>query len=204
MKEKIKKILSDIKKLKESKAENCRLPGNIFYLNDSDILCMDSSEGEARYPYEMDGLNLWAYSNGYINACEGNLTIFRTAAIQEETSVDFWCSVKEGGCLIPVSITGSTKHMFEPESVSRYTVYSKRAAYYILETKECIFSLRANVTSQKEICFTLSAINTTESKREALMTSYIDPILRFANNEDGWALFKRYGQCDGKNTWRLE
>ena len=114
---------------------------------------MDSSEGEARYPYEMDGLNLWAYSNGYINACEGNLTIFRTAAIQEETSVDFWCSVKEGGCLIPVSITGSTKHMFEPESVSRYTVYSKRAAYYILETKECIFSLRANVTSQKEICF---------------------------------------------------
>ena len=89
MKEKIEKILSDIKKLKESKAENCRLPGNIFYLNDSDILCMDSSEGEARYLYEMDGLNLWAYSNGYINACEGNLTIFRTAAIQEETSVDF-------------------------------------------------------------------------------------------------------------------
>ena len=164
---------------------------------------MDSSEGEARYPYEMDGLNLWAYSNGYINACEGNLTIFRIAAIQEETSVDFWCSVKEGGCLIPVSITGSTKHMFEPESVSRYTVYSKRAAYYILETKECIFSLRANVTSQKEICFTLSAINTTESKREALMTSYIDPILRFANNEDGWALFRRYGQYDGKNTFKI-
>lgn len=93
--------------------------------------------------------------------------------------------------------------MFEPESVSRYTVYSKRAAYYILETKECIFSLRANVTSQKEICFTLSAINTTESKREALMTSYIDPILRFANNEDGWALFKRYGQYDGKSTFKI-
>ncbi len=203
MKKKIKEILSDIKKLQEDNIENCKLPENTFYLNDSDILCLERSNGESRYPYEMDGLNLWACASGYISACESNLSVFRPASVPEESSVEFWGGLKERDRFIPISITGATKQMFEPEMTERYTVYSKRAAYYIVKTNACIFALRANVTSEKRICFTLSAINCTEHDLDVSISSYIDPMLRFSNNEDGWALLKRYGWYNGKDSFKI-
>lgn len=203
MREKVQKILADIESLKERNEADCRLPENVFYLNDEDILCLERKDGESRYPYEMDGLNLWAHSNGHINACESNLVIFRTAGIQEEPSVDFWLLTKRDGHTVPISITGATKHMYEPEDVSRYTVYSKRAAYYIVKTSKCTASLRVSVTTDKEICFTVCVINGENANSDITVVSYIDPMVRFTNNEDPWALLKRYGWYDGKGSFKI-
>lgn len=41
MEKKITELLANIKQLKESNAENCRLPENVFYLEGGDILCME-------------------------------------------------------------------------------------------------------------------------------------------------------------------
>lgn len=59
MREKVQKILADIESLKERNGADCRLPENVFYLNDEDILCLERKDGESRYPYEMDGLRQW-------------------------------------------------------------------------------------------------------------------------------------------------
>ncbi len=204
MKERIFEILSDIKNLKNKNESECRLPENTFYLNDSDILCLERENGEARYPYETDGLNLWAHSNGHINACESNMVILRTASVAEEPSVDFWLRVNDNGRVVPISVTGATKHMFEPDDVSRYCVYSKSAAYYILETSECVAALRANLGSDKKIYFTLSVINTAESEKDVSVVSYIDPMIRFTNNEDPWVLLRRYGWYNQRGSFKIK
>ena len=203
MEEKIKKILKDIESLKSQNERDYRLPENVFYLNDEDILCLSREQGESRYPYEMDGLNLWAHSNGHINACESNLVIFRTAGIQEEPCIDFWILKRLGERTVPISVTGATGHMFEPEDVVRYCVYSKRAAYYIVKMCECTAALRVSVTAKKEICLAVCVINTADTAADITVVSYIDPMIRFTNNEDPWALLKRYGWYDGKSSFRI-
>ncbi|MBQ7399456.1 MAG: hypothetical protein IJW06_03210 [Clostridia bacterium] len=203
MKEKIYSLLNDIKDLKNKNPKDYTLTDNVYYLNETDILCLERFGGESRYPYEMDGLNLWVHSTGYINANESNFVIFRTASQQEEPSVEFWGSIKKDGQWIPISITGATKQLFEPVKVERYLVYTKRAAYYIAETDECIFSLRVNITSEKKINFLLSAIGKTLNDIEVKFTSYIDPLVRYANNEDSWCFWNRHGFCEENGSFKI-
>jgi len=101
MKAKIKQLLADIEKLK--KTEDCTLPGNVYYLNDSEILCLQRENGESRYPYEMDGRNLWIHSTGHINATESNLTIFRNSPrLQDESNLDIWGGIKMDDGWFPI------------------------------------------------------------------------------------------------------
>lgn len=204
MKEKIFELLREIENLKWSDMKTCRLPNQVFYLNDNEILCGEREYGEARYPYENDGLTIWAYSNGYINAYEGNLTIFRTASLQEETCIDFWGGIKaEEEQWFPVSITGANRQLFEPLNISRYTVFSQRAAYYIADCEKVIFSLRMHVTSEKQINFTVSAINKTEQSVPVYLVSYMEPMLRFSNTDEFWGLMTRYGKRYENGSYRL-
>ena len=68
------KQLKDImKQIDEFKAsEDNRLPQNTFYLNDKDILCCERENGVSRFPYDANGLVVWARSNGHIDAYESN------------------------------------------------------------------------------------------------------------------------------------
>ena len=45
LREKIEKMLSEIHELEEKRPEDRRLPQNTWYLNDSDIVCMDRRVG---------------------------------------------------------------------------------------------------------------------------------------------------------------
>lgn len=203
MKEKIFSLLGDIQSLSKKNPEDYTLPNNVYYLNDSDILCLERKSGESRYPFEMDGLNLWAHSTGHINANESNFVIFRTASQQEEPAVEFWGGVKKDGEWIPVSITGATKQLYESIKIDRYLVYTKRAAYYIAETDECVFSLRVNITSEKKINFLLSAINKTDKPLDVYLTSYIDPLVRYSNNEDSWCFWNRHGFVEKNGSFKI-
>lgn len=204
MKEKILSLLSDIENLKNKNIEEVKIHEGTFYLNDTDILCTEREFGDTRYPYEMDGLNLWVHAGGHINADESDLVIFRKAfQIQQESSLDFWGGIKKGKEWIPVSITGVTKQLSEPIKISRYTVYSKRCAYFIADTKNVCFALRANVTIDKKICFTASAINKTGKKQEVYICSYIDPHLRFSTTDTDWCPLGRQGLITENGSFKI-
>ncbi len=203
MKEKILSLLSDIKALEGKNLAEHKLPENAYYLNDTDILCYPRTAGDTRYPYEMDGLNLWVHANGCIDVLESNFVLFRPDAQQEEAHVEFWGGVKEGDEWIPVSITGATKPLYEEIEVSRYMVYGKRAAYFIAEIDTCIFALRVNVTTKKQVNFLATVINKTDSPVETYITSLLNPLLRFQNNEDGWGLWNRFGSVDKNGSFKL-
>ena len=118
----------EILRLKEFiKTEKTALPENVYYLNNGDILCLERKNGDSRYPYCSDGLNLWCHSSGYINAEDGDLTIFRSAYFQENTCIDFFGGLKVAeNKWFPVSITGATEQIYEAEKFVRYTVFSSR------------------------------------------------------------------------------
>lgn len=184
MKEKILSIMEDIKRVEENPAEH-RLPENVFFLNDKDILCKERLVGDSRFPYQMDGLNFWLNASGKIYADEGNFMIFRRFSPIDAPTVEFWGSIKEDNGWSPVSITGISKQM--ADSASRYVVFSSRAAYYIADTKKCIFVLRASITNNKQLNFTLSAINKTDENLKVYLASYLAPVLIYMTYELMWA-----------------
>lgn len=193
MKNKVLKLLEDIKKINDKDPADCRLPGNVYFLNDSDILCLEREDGESRYPYDMDGMNLWVHSSGYINSSESLLRIFKKPINDTEPNLEFWGGIPYKNGWFPISITGSTNHMYEPVEVKRYLVYSKREAYFIADTEEIIFALRACVSNKKEIIFSSCAINKKNTPRRLYIASFISPHLRFSNGDDDWYMSRRKG-----------
>lgn len=185
MKEKILSILEEIKKVYENPSDSA-LPENAYFLNERDILCTDRKYGDSRFPYQMDGLNFWLNSSGKIYADEGNFMILkRFTTPLDAPTVEFWGGIKEGENYLPTSITGISKQMFE--DVKRNVVFTPGAGYYIAETPKCIFALRANITSKKQLNFTVSAINKSEEDVEVYLTSYLAPVLIYMTYELMWA-----------------
>lgn len=192
MKEQIISILDNIKKLKKDKTNT--LPGNVFYLDNEDILCLEREDGICRYPYEMDGMNLWVNSEGYINANEGSFYIFQTDNIQDSPCIEFWGGIKlDENTWFPISILGATKQLFEPVKVDRYVVFQKRAAFYIAETPDIIFAVRAHITTSKKINFTVSAISKGKNKKSTYLASYIKPLVRNVDFEQFWDRLGMFG-----------
>ena len=203
MKTKIKQLLSQINNLKITK--DCTLPGNVYYLNETDILCKERTGGESRYPYDMDGRNLWIHSTGHINATESNLTIFRNSPrLQDESNIDFWGGIKMEDEWFPISITGISKQLFEPFKVDRYVVYSKRAAYFIADTPKITFALRTAISSNKEFTFTCFAENKTNEQIETYIASYFNPMLKCSFNDDVWGAYRRYGKLHENGACTIE
>ena len=205
MKEKVKQLLCDVENLKTKNLEDCALPGNVYYLNDSEILCLERTNGESRYPYEMDGRNLWIHSTGHINSTESNLTIFRNSPrLQDESNLDVWGGIKMEDGWFPISITGISKQLFEPFKVERYLVYTKRAAYFIADTPKVTFALKTGITSGKAFIFNACAINKTDENIDTYIASYFNPLLMCAFNDDVWGGFKRFGKLHENGACTIE
>lgn len=205
MKEKIRQLLADIENIKKQDAKDCKLPGNVYYLNDSDILCLERTGGESRYPYDMDGRILWIHSTGHINAKESNLIIFRNSPrLQDESNLDFWGGIRMEDGWFPVSITGISKQLFEPFKVDRYVVYAKRAAYFIADTPKITFAVRASITSNKEFAFTCYADNKTDECIETYIASYFNPMLKCSFTDDVWGAYRRYGKLYENGACTIE
>lgn len=193
--EKIKELLSQIEELNKNPDPDKKLPQNSFYLNESDILCCEREKGESRYPYDSDGLVVWAKSSGYIDACESTFSIFKTVNFAEDPSIGFFAGIPlETGEFFPVSVLGSSRQLFEPLRVERYVVYSFRCAYYIADTDNVTFAVRLHVSEDKHIHFSYVAINKTEETVPFYMASSIEAILRFAEYEAFWDRMTKYGE----------
>ena len=88
----------------------------------------------------------------------------------------------------------SNKQLYEPANIERYTVFERRAAYYILDSQEIIFAVRANLTTKKQINFTIVAINKSDTEKEVYISSYIDLWLRYSELQTKWNAMSKFGR----------
>ena len=190
----IEELLFELKKMTETNSEGNKLPGNVYYLKDGEILCCERENGNSRYPYNMDGMNLWINSNGYIEADDGETVILRKYESMEETSVEFWGGIKKDEkTWEPVSITGSAKQLFESDNIKRYTVFEDRCAYYICDTDIALFYLKSAVTTKKQIYFSVGAINKTNEEISLYLASFIELMLMESSYEGIYGKMNKYG-----------
>lgn len=195
MKELIINTLEKIHGYERTPDPDRRLPQGSFFLDDKRIVCTERSYGESRYPYDRDGLVIWAHSDGYIDACESLFNVFRNAMYNEDTPVCFWGGLpEEEGRFCPVSVTGAAKQGGEPRCIKRYVVYDLRSALYITETPAAAFGVRVHISKDKHIHFSLSAVNTSENERDIYLCAYFEAMLRYIAAEDFFNRMTKYAE----------
>ncbi len=187
MKEIVLQLLERIKAF-EAKPDSVRaLPDNTYYLDNDYILCGKRRYGRSRYPYECDGLVLWASDNGHITANESDLTVFRPSYTDEVPCMGFFMGVRQAdGNYFPVSATEANAQAFEPFPVKRYTVFGPAAAYYLAYTKDFVFATRVFVGDDKKTHFTMQAINLSDKPVDIYLASYYEALLRYEETESFW------------------
>lgn len=171
-----------------------RLPQNTYYLENDRVVCGKRSQGESRYPYDSDGLVVWARSSGIIEACESTFHIFRPMYYAEDASVSFLVGVprSDGNC-DAVSVLGGGRQLNESENLERYVVYGPDCAYYIADHNSFLASVRLHVDDSKHIHFAFSVKNKTETKQRFYAASVIEAILRFRQSEGFWEKLSKFG-----------
>ena len=125
--QKVKEIVSKVNALRKTKDNT--LPDNSYFLDDGSVLCYPRKYGDSRYPYQTNGLVLFAHTNGYIDVTEGMFNVFRQAHYNEDTVIGFFGGLKKEDSYMPVSITGAAQ--VYGDSFNRYTVFTPTAVYYI-------------------------------------------------------------------------
>ena len=187
--EKIKEIVSKVEHLRKTKDNT--LPDNSYFLDDGSVLCYPRKYGDSRYPYQTDGLVLFAHTNGYIDVTEGMFNVFRQAHYNEDTVIGFFGGVEKNGEYMPISITGAAQ--VYGDDYNRYTVFTPTAVYYIAEADECIYALRAYVDADKHLRFTMGVLNNGE-EREVYLCSFFEPMLRYIAAEGFFNRMTKYGK----------
>lgn len=186
-------ILKQIKEAELNPKDECKLPQNAYYLDDDKILCKDRDFGVSRFPYTSDGLILWAYSNGIIEACESTFHIFKPLHYSEEPSVNFFGGIKtENGDYIPVALFENSRQLNEQLKIDRYVVYTNQCAYYIADTDRVTFSLRIHTDVDKHIHFSFNALNKSKEQVSIYMFSLFDALLRNAESDNFWDRMHKY------------
>lgn len=187
--EKVKEIASKVNDLRKTKDNT--LPDNSYFLDDGSVLCYPRKYGDSRYPYQTDGLVLFAHTNGYIDVTEGMFNVFRQAHYNEDTVIGFFGGLKRENDYFPVSITGAAQAY--GDELNRYTVFTPTAAYYITEAEELIFAVRAYVDAEKHLRFTMGVINNGDQK-ETYLCSFFEPMLRYIAAEGFFNRMTKYAR----------
>lgn len=188
-------VLELLEKLPGQKTkQKALLSGGVCFMDEGEIAVFPEATGENRYPYETDGLVLWARSSGYLEACEGAFTIFRPAYFGEDTPAAFWGGLKKEEGFFPVSITGAARAPEEPEDLARCLVFTPGAAYYLADCREAVFALRLYVDAKKRIRFSVLALNQSGERRTVYLASYLESLLRYAGSEGFWDKLTKFGE----------
>ncbi len=198
----IKNLMKQINDFKAS--EDNSLPQNAFYLNENQILCCEREYGVSRFPYDADGLVVWAKSNGHIEAYESVFTIFRELNMFEDASIAFIGGIKndKGDCY-PVSLFECHRQLFEPIEIKRYVVYSVKYAYYIADTENVTFAVRLHVGDDKHIYFAFTALNKSQEKQNIYMLSCMDAWLHYYNEGGVYDIMNRFGKIYDNGNFLL-
>lgn len=180
--ERTRHLFSDIDKLLNDPAARsaAALPDGGYFLDKNRVLCCERVKGDARYPYAADGFNMWAYSSGYISVNESTFYVILSADEGKEPYLNFYAGLKRGDQFIPVSLLGVARSPLE-EKTERYTVYTPEAVYYLTRTEDADFAVRAYVTKDKTVRFSVAAI--AKRKTSLYLSSYFNCFLMHAAAE---------------------
>ncbi len=174
------------------RARQQALPGSAFFMDHNEVLCLPRENGDSRYPYGQDGFNVWVYASGYIHANEGLFSHFLRAAEGQEPNVAFFAGIpRSDGRYHAVPLLGCPRVVNEgsPPKVTRYSVLSSSAAYFVTRAEDFRFVVRVFVNAEREICFSLHARNGRDTTRTCFVSSYFNPFLRHQlheTSEDRW------------------
>ena len=173
-KQEILSVVESVKNLKKDKSN--ALPNSSYFLNYDSIVCSPNSYGDSRYPYDNDGLVLFAHSDGYIDCVQSLTNIFRPVhGGLEQNSLALYGGEPNGDSFTPISITGAEAQL-EEKILERYTVFTPACAYYITETEKAIFAARVYVDGDKNIRVSIGAVNKAEN-RKIYLCAYMEPTL---------------------------
>ncbi len=202
---KLKELMEQINKVVQDPFSDRALPSNAYYLENGDVLCCPRKNGVSRFPYSADGLNMWVYSTGVIHAIEGVFNVFRPVHHEHESSVNFFVGIPQAdGTYFPISILGGGQQLFEPIKVDRYLVYSLSAAYFIADTELATFSVRADMSKDKELRFSFACINKKDESLEIAFTAYFEALLKNGITDDMWAINTKKSQCVNQGEFILK
>ncbi len=201
--ERTKGFLKEIDDTLSSDAEKRRIPGNVFFMQEGNVLCLDRRKGESRFPYANDGYILWTHSTGHIHVKSGIFNIFKPVYDDNHVNVEFIVGIRgEDGNYFPVSLLGATKQLTEPFHVKRYLVYTLSAAYYITETDVATFVVRASMSKKQELQFSFGYINKSEPPLSVYLLSYFDPFLKNGEADNMWGYRVRKCKAVGEGKFK--
>ena len=184
MKNKIKTLYNKVLALETgADKEKRRMPSNCFFLDGGEILCYPREIGDGRYPYQKDGLTLWAYSSGNMEVGESLFNVFLNSTEGKEPYIAFFVGERYGDGYFPISVTGVAPQPFE-KGVKRFTVYTPEAVYYFAKTDALLSVVRAFVDENKRVCFTLYAENLSNESVDTYLSAYFNPLLRHQDMDD--------------------
>ena len=196
--EKMQELLKEIKITLNENSDKQRIPGNVFFMKDGNVLCMKRQKGESRFPYASDGYILWAHSTGHVHAKSGIFNVFKPVYDSNNINVEFIAGIKSSdGEYFPVSLTGAAKQLYEPYNVKRYLVYTLSAAYYITETDIADFVVRASISETQELQFSVGCREKNNLSAEIYILSYFDPFLKNGESDNMWEYRTRKCKYNG-------
>ncbi len=169
---------------RELKEENGKLPSNCYFLSKDTILAMPNPYGDARYPQTRDGLNLWAYSSGYITLSETNFIIIPATLEGKEPYLAFYGGIKnKKGKYDFFSISGVSDSEFGKEKVERYIIFNPTSTLYLRVVNHVIFSLEITINKNKEAILKLNALNLSNKEVDVYLSNYVNALLTHSNFE---------------------
>lgn len=184
------KIIEEAKKLQPGKKLDNELPGNVFFLNDGSVMCLDRNIGVSRFQYGEDGFNFWTYDSGYMHANDGLFSPFLRASEGEEPKIAFFAGFKNKDKYIPLSLLKvPTIDESKISRVTRYTVFDEISTYYITETPDFIFTVVAFNSENNELNFSVLLRKKYRNKKNIYLAWYFNPHLSHIpseNNETRW------------------
>ena len=92
--QKTRQFLKEIKDLLSADTHGCELPGNVFFMKNGDVLCLNRQKGESRFPYARDGYILWAHSTGHIHVKSGIFNVFKPVYDSNEINVEMFAGIQ--------------------------------------------------------------------------------------------------------------
>lgn len=196
-KQEILNLVQSVKSMKKDKSN--ALPNNSYFLNYDSIVCFQNSYGDSRYPYDKDGLVLFAHSSGYIDCVEATVNVFRPVyGGLENNSLSLFAGEWNGEDYTPISVTGAESSLSE-KIIERYTVFTPACAYYVTETEKAYFCARVYIDSNKIIRLSLGAVNKAE-ERNIYLCAYMEPTLSDKMFDGIFWRMCRYAEiCDNGN-----
>ncbi|MEG1719040.1 MAG: hypothetical protein RR306_01825 [Clostridia bacterium] len=168
-------------KIKKSGFEFGKLPEGSGFFETSEVLSLPQAKGDSRYVYGKNGFTFWCYSSGYMHANEGCLCYFLRANEWGEPKIAFFATFKrenEENEVIPLlGVPDST------DKAVRYTVFNKDFVTYITQFNGVLFSVRAFVTSENKLAFTITTENKSDEEIDVSISSYFNPFMLHASFE---------------------